>query len=672
MNIPFFSNKKTKEFYLGIFFKENQGVVMIFLRENDRLELLDKEKFSYTNGWESLTNDVDEALYKLEKNLDVEIKKTIIFVYSHLVDDKIGDIKPIYLQKIKQIIKALDLKPLGYIECFEAISFYLQKEDQTSLTAILIEIDKTQVGIFTYKGGKVDSKKLIDKTDNIINDLEEGFQEIKKRSILPARIILYDSGNLDDTATKILSHRWGSDFFVQIPKVEILSEDEVINGLMGIFGQQIKGETKVMQEEEVKKPKRENFGFIMNEDISEKEIVQNQNILPKTSWKNKFKEYFDKLPVIFQTKNNSKKLKFSFSGKIFIIIGILIISAGLFINEYYFHTARVTIYLPIQQLEKISKIKTDYRVSSASADFSESIVTTGRQEVGDKAHGQITIYNSNLSSAETLSKGTLVISSNNLKFVLESEAKVASATGDASALQPSTTKVSVISEQIGEAYNLAANTKFDIEGKSKNLMAKNESAFSGGSKKQIQTVAKKDQEGLKTIIINKAKKEIPSIKVLTDEAIASSLSEVDFGKIVFSNEVGEESNKLTIQSTVNTTQYLYNKKLFIDKILVLLTPDVKNGYKIEKENVVYTVDKISKEGKSLTIDAKIKAKAVIKTSAKDIKDSLTGKNEPKIGEILKSQYKIDGYKLDISEPLPFLQNYLPFFSKNIILINSNL
>ena len=128
MKIPFFSGKTGKEFYLGIFLKEDQGIAMIFLMENGRLELVDREKFAYTNGWESLTNDVDEALYKLEKNLEVEIKKTIIFVYSHLVDEKIGDIKSVYLQKIKQLTKALDLKPMGYIECFEAISFYLQNE----------------------------------------------------------------------------------------------------------------------------------------------------------------------------------------------------------------------------------------------------------------------------------------------------------------------------------------------------------------------------------------------------------------------------------------------------------------------------------------------------------------------------------------------------------------
>ncbi|MEK7096875.1 MAG: hypothetical protein AAB859_01000 [Patescibacteria group bacterium] len=657
MKIPFFSSKKQKEYYLGIFLKENQGIVMIFLNENGQLELVDREKFNYTNGWENLTNDVDEALYKLEKNIEVEIKKTIIFVYSHLVDEKIGDIKPVYLQKIKQLIKALDLKPMGYIECFEAMSFYLQKEDKTSLTAILIEIDKTQVGIFTYKGGKIESKSILGRTDNIIADLTEGFGEIKKKSnILPARIILYDSGDLDETATKILSHRWSSDFFIQIPKVDILSEDEVINGLMNIFGEQIKNEMPIKKEEN---QATENFGFMINEDIGEKEIYQNKSILPKTNWVNKFKKIRD-------------NFKINFSGKLFMIAGILIIALGLFVNEYFFHKALLTVYLPTQVLEKNTKLDIDYRLASASADFSETINTTGKQEVGNKARGQVTIYNSNLSSAETLSKGTSINSPNNLKYILESEVKVASATGDASSSQPSTVKVSVVAAEIGEGYNLAASTKFSIEGKSNNLLAKNDSAFSGGSKKQIQTVSKKDQEDLKASIVSKAKKQIPSIKILPDEAIASSLSTTDFNKTIFSKEIGEESNKLTLQATVDTTQYLYNKKLFIDKILVLLRPEVDSGYKLEKENISYTVNKISKDDQNLKVDTKIKAKAVIKISDDEIKKSLLGKNQSAIKEILKSQYKIDGYNLDISEPLPIFKNYLPFFLKNIILKNSSL
>lgn len=655
MKIPFFSKKEQKEFYLGIFLKEDQGLIMTFSKENTGLELVDREKFTYTNGWENLIDDVDEALYRLEKNLDIEIKKTIFFVYSHLVDEKIGDIKPIYLQKIKHLVKALELQAMGYVECFEAISFYLEKNEQISLTTILVEIDKTQLGIFVYKGGKIDSKKILARTDDIIADLSEGFEEIKKKTILPARIILYDSGNLDDTATKILSHRWSSDFFVQIPKVDILSEDEVINGLMDIFGEQLKNQTPV---------KKEVFGFFLNEDVGEKPIVEEKK-------ENKFKGAFDKL-MAFLPKKNPTNFKVNFSGKIFPIVGVLIIILSFFINEYFFHQAQLTVYLPTQVLEKTTKIEINYRLASASADFSETINTSGKQEVGDKARGQVTIYNSNLSSTETLAKETSIVSPNNLKFVLESEVKVASATGDASSPQPATAKVSVVAEGIGEEYNLAANTKFTIEGKSKNLLAKNDSTFTGGSKKQIQTVAKKDQEDLKETILNKAKKEIPSIKVSSGEIAASSLSRVDFSKTDFSKEIGEESNKLGLKATVSATHFLYDKNSFIDKALVLLKPEVRKQYQLEKENISYTINKIDKKDKRLIVDAKIKAKAVIKVSAEEIKKSVLGKNQSKLKGILKSQYKIDGYDLTIKEPLPLLNNYLPFFLKNIILKNSSL
>ncbi len=664
MKIPFFSKKEQKEYYLGIFLKEDQGVIMTFSKENTGLELVDREKFTYTNGWENLIDDIDEALYRLEKNLDIEIKKTIFFVYSHLVDEKIGDIKPIYLQKIKQLVKALELQAMGYVECFEAISFYLEKNEQISLTTILVEIDKTQLGIFVYKGGKIDSKKILARTDDIIADLSEGFEEIKKKTILPARIILYDSGNLDDTATKILSHRWSSDLFVQIPKVDILSEDEVINGLMDIFGEQIKNQTNVKKEDSQEKEKRETLGFFLNEDVGEKSIVEEKK-------ENKFKGAIAKLMAIFP-KKNPMSFKFNISGKIFPIIGVLIIILSFFINEYFFHQAQLTVYLPTQKLEKTTKIEINYRLASASADFSETINTSGKQEVGDKARGQVTIYNSNLSSTETLAKETSIVSPNNLKFILESEVKVASATGDASSPQPATAKVSVVADGIGEEYNLAANTKFTIEGKSKNLLAKNDSAFTGGSKKQIQTVAKKDQEDLKETILNKAKKEIPSIKVLPGEITASSLSRVDFSKTDFSKEIGEESNKLGLKATVSATHFLYDKNSFIDKALILLKPEVKKQYQLEKENISYTINKIDKKDKRLIVDTKIKAKAVIKVSTEEIKKSVLGKNQSKLKGILKSQYKIDGYDLTIKESLPLLKNYLPFFLKNIILKNSSL
>lgn len=664
MKIPFFSKKEQKEFYLGIFLKEDQGVLMIFLKTNDGgLELVDREKFSYTNGWENLIDDVDETLYKLEKNLDTEIKKTIVFVYSHLVDEKIGDIKPVYLQKIKQLVKTLELQAMGYVECFEAISFYLEKNEQIALTAILIELDKTQLGIFVYKGGKVDSKKILARTDDIITDLNEGFEEIKKKTILPARIILYDSGNLDDTATKILSNRWSSDYFIQIPKVDILLEDEVINGLMGIFGEQIKNQAPVKKESAKERNEREDLGFFLNEDVGETAVVDdNKKIPPGVSWKNK-------LIGLLQIK----KSPINFSGKIFPIIGLLMIVAGFFINEYFFHKADLTLFLPTQVLEKTTKLDVNYRIASASADFSETISTTGRQDVGDKARGTVTIHNFD-DNEKTFSKNS-VLSAAGFKFLLDSDIKVnpASLAADGSAKLPGKNTGSVTAVVIGSESNLSTNQRFVFDGLSAStFFAVNDAAFTGGTKKQIQTVAKKDQNDLKIIVLGKAEKAIPSIEILPGEIVSSSLSKVDFSKINFSKEIGEEASSLTLKATVSATQFVYKKSSLIDQALLLFQPEVKSNYQLDKANISYTTDKVDLKDNSLIISSKIKAKAVIKVSDVEIKKTVLGKNQSKLKDILKSQYKIDGYNLIMKEPLPLLKNYLPFFLQNINLKNSSL
>src|SRR3989338_6624538 len=673
MKIPFFSKKEQKEFYLGIFLKEDQGVLMIFLKESDRLELVDREKFTYTNGWENLTDDIDEALYKLEKNLESEIKKTIVFVYSHLVDEKIGDIKPVYLQKIKQLVKALELQAMGYVECFEAICYYLEKNEQSSLTAILIEIDKTQLGIFAYKRGKLEAKKVLSRTDNIIADLSEGFEEIKKKTMLPARIILYDSGSLDDTATKILSYRWNRDSFVQIPKVDILSEDEIINGLMGIFGEQLKNQLPAKKEEKVDKVRRETFGFILDVDVREKTMVaEEKNVFPKENSKNILKELAFKF-MSFLPKKNPINFKLNISNKIIPIIGLLIIITAFFINEYFFHKANLTVFLPTQVIEKTTKIDVNYRIASASANFSESIQTSGKQDVGDKARGTVTVHN--FDDNEKIFSKNSVLSSAVLKFLLDSDVKVASASiaVDGSAKLPGKNTGTVTATIIGQEGNLSKSQRFVFDGlSSSTFFAINEAAFSGGTKKQVQTVAKKDQDDLKATILRKAKTAIPSIKVLPGEIIVSSLSKVDFSKINFSKEIGEEGSSLTLKATVSVTQFLYDKNFFVDKVLTLFQPEVKDDYRLDKGNILYTTDKVNLINNSLIISAKIKEKAVLRITNDEIKKSVLGKNQSKVKEILRNKFKIDGYNLLIEEPLPFLKNFLPFFQNNINLKNSSL
>ena len=129
---------------------------------------------------------------------------------------------------------------------------------------------------------------------------------------------------------------------------------------------------------------------------------------------------------------------------------------------------------------------------------------------------------------------------------------------------------------------------------------------------------------------------------------------------------------MTLKAVISATQFLYDKSLFVDQALALFEPEIKDDYRLDKENISYTTEKVDLKDDSLEISAKIKAKAVIKITKDEIKKSVLGKNQSTVKEILRNRFKIDGYNLTIKEPLPFLNNFLPFFPNNINLKSSSL
>ena len=273
MKIPFFNLKKTLETknYLALFIKEEEGVVIVLNHKNGRMIIREIERFHYSNGWEHIIQDIDEVLFRLEQKLNITLDQTIFFVYSHFIDERIHDIKKPYLQKIKEIVKNLELHALGYIECSEAILQYLEKKEEMPLTAILVELDRTNVGIFVYKGGKIGYRKILSRTDDLVDDLLKGFENLKGKFLLPARLILYNSKDLDDESTKIVTFRWSEDYFIQLPRVKILKEEETVESLVNTFGEQI---TREGEKVAVFVPeKKEVFGFVIGEDIEAKEEV---------------------------------------------------------------------------------------------------------------------------------------------------------------------------------------------------------------------------------------------------------------------------------------------------------------------------------------------------------------------------------------------------------------
>jgi len=468
-------------------------------------------------------------------------------------------------------------------------------------------------------------------------------------------MIVYDSNNIDEAATKIVSHRWGEDYFIQIPKIDILQEEEITEGLIKIFEGQIK--------EAIPK---ESFGFVIGGDVQEDKLTDER---PMEEKKPKIKWQLPKLPnlPVFN-------LKFSLKGKTAAVLGVVIIGLSFILNEYFFHQAQLTVYLPSQQIKKTIEESLDYKVASLSADFSEDILTSGKKEIGDKAKGSVNIHNFD-DNERVFNKGTILTAAG-LRFILDNDVKVASSTlaADGSAKLPGKNSGSITASDIGPESNLSKNQRFKIDDLSiNNFFAVNEAALSGGTKKQIRTVAKADQDKLEKTILEKAKKQTKTPLLGDGETIVSDLSKTELVDKKFSKEIGEESDSLTLVTKAKTTYFSYSKTSLLKKILAQLKKNLKSEYQIEEKNINFKImESEINDDDQLFLKLSVTGKAIKEFRQEETIEKVVGKNKASLEKILKSDSDIQGYDVTINQPFPLLKNFLPFFKKNIFLKISSL
>jgi len=684
MGFPFIMPKvKSGDYYFGLFLKEKKGVGCVLYKKNNKIVLLAKEHFQYTEGWEHITEDVDNLLSRLESKVGCHLEKTIFFFFSHFIDENENVIKRPYSTKIKELSNALSLKAIGYIECNDAVSSYLTKYDKFPLTTILIEIDSNNLGIFIYKSGYKKLHKTVSRTDSIIEDILSVFQGQQEGFLLPSRIVLYNSSNLAEESSTIISYRWSSDLFVQTPRVEVMKEEDVLQSLITIFESQI-CKTEV-QNDETYHPKESNtiMGFVIGEDIKNNSNINNQSKVFNLS---KVVNLPKKINLSL-FKNTYSSVKSLFNRSIFFpVIGIIVLLFSIFCVEFFFHKAKLTVLIPSKILQKdvniqgqingLSQDSVFITVSSFSAKLSESASVTGKRDIGEKSKGEVTLYNYD-DKEIIIQKGT-TIKVDTFSFQTTGEGKIPGATlaSDASAKLPGKAKVSVLANVLGPENNLEKNKRFTVgDLPFSTVFAINELSFSGGTKSSVTTVSKKDIDDLKQILITKAKKtpQINDIKQLGKNAdVLIDLTEVNLTGVISSKEVGEEGNNVVVTATAITQYYNFSREEMKKLIQSQLNELVLTGFRLDLKNIDYQIIKSTRTKNQFKMIVSVKAKALKNIDIKKIPNLIRGKQKDQISTILKSQFDLSDYSIQILPDLPLINTRLPFLEKNISLISQDL
>ncbi|KKR11663.1 MAG: hypothetical protein UT39_C0004G0022 [Candidatus Woesebacteria bacterium GW2011_GWA1_39_21] len=352
-----------------------------------------------------------------------------------------------------------------------------------------------------------------------------------------------------------------------------------------------------------------------------------------------------------------------------LIVGFLIlflVTVGLFVFWWFFPKAEVSIYVSPKNIQEDVEIRVDSSASSSDFDdlllaggvvdesLSEdkSVSTTGTKVVGDKASGEVTIYRSG--SSLKLDKDTLIKGPGSLNFSLDEEINVASG----SVLTRGVTKAKVTAKEIGAQYNLAAGSTFTVANYSNaDMEATNESAFSGGTSREVNAVSEADQKKLfddlqseiQSNLKEKLSGKIPDSQVLIADSITYSLTNKEFDK-----KVGDEGTTLSLSLELKADGVTVNKN-DIEKLgLKYLSQRVPTGYSLKNNQIESDFTYQTKEDSVYNLKLIVSANLLPQVDIDKIRKNITGKFPNTAEEYLKNN--VPGYERVV---IKFLNINLP-------------
>lgn len=307
---------------------------------------------------------------------------------------------------------------------------------------------------------------------------------------------------------------------------------------------------------------------------------------------------------------------------------------------------------------------------SVSENGSTTTAATGKKETGEKAKGTITLY-SRLTTSKVIPAGTVLTSSNDLDFIIDKDVTVASSSADASA-SPSTAKIAVTASKIGKEYNLPSNTKFNVGSYSTTeVEAKNDSAFSGGSKTETTVVSEKDiataTKELEDTLSSKAKESIVK-KIPENNSILPLFTNTTISKKEAGQKVGQSAKNLTFSATITYETITY-KADDIQKYAEFLVKDRLTSDTILDNTIKYKIEDVSvKDPENATGTLHFTAFLLPQLNTKELQQKVKGASFSDAKKTIETMPQIEG--VQITTNIPFI-GFLPQQEKNIHIVVKN-
>jgi hypothetical protein len=290
---------------------------------------------------------------------------------------------------------------------------------------------------------------------------------------------------------------------------------------------------------------------------------------------------------------------------------------------------------------------------------------SGKKEVGTKASGKITVFNSYDSNVHSYPAGTK-FTSGGKNFLANSSFSVPGATVVGGEINPGQVTVTVTAEAIGEEYNLAPAT-YTISGAPAQISGSG-AAMTGGSKKQVTVISQNDVDSTKNALIeelkNKALEELKG-KVTQEQELLDKALGVEVLESKTTPAVGEEATEFETKIRLKVSAFIYKKADF-EKL-----SNDNFSQEISGDKVLVSLDsaKLTKEVTNLDIASGIMEVSVSgeglagpKLDEKKLKANLAGMRKQEAEEYLSGFNEIDSVQIHF---WPFWVKKIPALEKSI-------
>lgn len=709
--LPASKSSVPEEYYFGLNIKPGIAEGCVWGMQGGKVKIVSvaRRKFhepeDISESPHSLIEAANIALDEALADFQPEPEKILFGVPDSWLADE--DLKPKYSKVLKQLVKELDVVPMAYVATMHAVCHYLQRQDGVPVTAIIVEVGDP-ISISVVKAGKILGTKDQPRGNNLPRDIEKALLSFGDIEVLPAKILIFGSGELSHYREEMVSFNWmGQLPFLHLPKVEELEKDIEIKSLSFAGASEINPHIHLDHQtvpiapslphtpQPVKHiPVEEKYETAFAEgDIEQMqkdqtartEIEAYQTNMPiKTGGaiKNGFSTggFFSRFP-------NPLRLAGGFGFTLLIPLIILIVLVGAYV---FLPKATVVMFVDPKILEKETQIVADPKITSmdeankqipgrvveTTVDGTSKAAATGKKQIGDPAKGIVVIYNKT-AAPKTFSQGTVLIGPGNINFVLDTSVNIASQSAVDGGISFGKGTANATASTIGPDGNLDAGKEMTIKGfGTDQYSAKVDKAFSGGISKDVTVVTADDQKKLLATLTSDLKKraqEEVQGKLTDDMKILEETFMEKVLKQSFSKNPGDQASEFSLTLNLNLKGTAYSDtdlKSIVGKLVETTVPD---GYDLDlqRTETQATVSKVEKDGK-IIFTAKFKAKLMPKLDLSKLKSQITFKTPDKVEEILKSNESVIGADIKVTPhlPNPFLR--LPILPQNITLeINSN-